>query len=140
MTRHHRPESANADSQAVAFEELEESFKVIYGQEADHGYVGVMTCLMHLGQAIERELAAIAAVHGVPRGDFGALNALRLMAGAPVRPTDLARMSGVTLAATTGRVNRLCEAGLVARQQNGDDQRETFLALTERGAELADRI
>lgn len=140
MTRHQSLTPDEAAPQALALEELQESFNLIYGRTAGHGYVGMMTCLIHIGQAIERELTAIAGAHGVARGDFPALNALRLMQGAPVRPTDLARMTGVTLAATTGRINRLAEAGLVARQQNGDDQRETFLLLTEAGAALADGI
>ncbi|MDW5597898.1 MarR family transcriptional regulator [Conexibacter stalactiti] len=79
------------------------------------------------------------AQHGLTRGEFDVLSALR-RAGGPQRPSDLTTVSLASAPATTKRLKALTARGLVARAADPDDGRGALIALTPTGAELIDRV
>lgn len=86
------------------------------------------------------QLRGIFAEAGLHSGDFDVLAALR-RTDRPVTPGDLARSMLVTAGATTKRVDRLNEAGLVERVDRGDgDGRQRPVQLTPTGIATADRL
>lgn len=82
---------------------------------------------------------AVLAGHGVSRGEFDVLAALR-RAGAPFRlsPGALARGLMLTSGGMTGRIDRLEERGLVARSPDPDDRRALLVRLEPEGLRVVD--
>ncbi|MFI0463255.1 MarR family winged helix-turn-helix transcriptional regulator [Saccharopolyspora sp. 5N102] len=75
---------------------------------------------------------------GLSYGDFDVLNTLRRRDDPDgTNPRDLARSSLVTSGAMTARLDRLVEAGLVARATDPSDRRAVLVRLTDRGERLA---
>jgi DNA-binding MarR family transcriptional regulator len=89
-----------------------------------------------LRSSVERELAEAC---GMPSNWAHALLRLRAGAGHPVPMNVLAKQVGMTNGGFTKLVDRLQDAGLVARADSPDDRRVVPLLLTEVGAERADR-
>ena len=85
------------------------------------------------GDAVEREYAAF----GLGRPEFDVLATLR-RSGGRLSPGRLAAAMMLSSGGTTARLDRLEQAGLVARSADPDDRRGVLVALTERGAELVD--
>lgn len=79
--------------------------------------------------------------HGLQQGEFDVLATLR-RAGAPyaLSPTDLFEALMISSGGMTNRLDRLEQAGLIARSRNPEDRRGTIVSLTERGLELMNRI
>lgn len=77
--------------------------------------------------------------HGLKRGEFDLLASLR-RASAPYRlsPGELARAMVLSPAATTHRLQRLEERGLVVRRPDPEDGRYGVVELTAAGRELVD--
>lgn len=73
------------------------------------------------------------------RMEFEVLSALR-RAGGGLRPSQLSREMLSSGAATTKRLARLEEDGLITRNTSARDRREVDVRLTERGREVIDRI
>lgn len=86
---------------------------------------------------IERVFAA----HGLQRGEFDVLAALR-RSGAPyeLNPSVLADTLMLSRAGMTGRLDRLESAGLVRRIADPGDRRAIRVALTGPGREVVDRV
>jgi DNA-binding MarR family transcriptional regulator len=55
-----------------------------------------------------------------------------------VRPTEFTNALMLTSSGTTKRLDRLEQAGLIAREPDPDDRRGTLIALTPAGRELID--
>jgi DNA-binding MarR family transcriptional regulator len=89
--------------------------------------------------AASRAIDATLDRHGLKRGEFDVLASLR-RAAAPFRlsPGDLARAMVLSPAATTHRIQRLEERGLVARTPDPSDGRFGVVELTEAGRRLVD--
>jgi DNA-binding MarR family transcriptional regulator len=89
--------------------------------------------------AASRAIDAALDRHGLKRGEFDVLASLR-RAAAPFRlsPGDLARAMVLSPAATTHRIQRLEERGLVARTPDPADGRFGVVELTEAGRQLVD--
>ena len=74
-----------------------------------------------------RQHQALLAIRGFPGRDH-------------VTNGELAERLQIKHHSAVGLVNRLAVQGLVAREQGGGDRREVYLTLTERGAELLERL
>ena len=73
------------------------------------------------------------------RMEFEVLSALRRAVGG-LRPSQLSREMLSSGAATTKRLARLEEDGLITRSTSARDRREVDVRLTERGREVIDRV
>lgn len=100
---------------------------------------GVIGRLHRLAAHLTRELVVVYARHGLGEGEFDVLATLR-RSGAPYQraPGELAEHTMVTTGAMTKRLDRLVEAGLVARSSIAGDGRRRVVSLTARGLELVD--
>lgn len=63
------------------------------------------------------------------------LRALELLVASPHGPVELARQLGVTSAASSGIVDRLCARGHAVREPHDNDKRRTQVLITESGRE-----
>ncbi|MFC9997328.1 MarR family winged helix-turn-helix transcriptional regulator [Nocardia sp. NPDC127526] len=88
-----------------------------------------------------KEIEAVFTAHGLQRGEFDVLAALR-RSGAPyeLNPSVLAETLMLSRAGMTGRLDRLESAGLVRRAADAGDRRAIRVALTDRGLELVDLV
>jgi len=88
-----------------------------------------------------KRLEPLFAKYGLQRGEFDVLATLR-RAGAPytLTPTALYSATMISSGGMTNRIDRLEEAGLIARQPNPDDRRGTLVSLTSKGLALVDEI
>jgi DNA-binding MarR family transcriptional regulator len=96
--------------------------------------------LLRVADLIDRRIAAMAADHGLDRGQGDVLFTLR-RAGAPYRlsPGELTANLLVTTGTMTNRIDRLEARGLVRRLPNPDDRRSIVVELTPPAVELVDR-
>ncbi|MCM6775567.1 MarR family transcriptional regulator [Nocardia sp. CDC159] len=88
-----------------------------------------------------RAVEEVFAAHGLARGEFDVLAALR-RSGKPfeLNPSLLADQLMLSRAGMTGRLDRLESAGLVRRIADAQDRRAVRVALTEAGRELVDAV
>lgn len=107
--------------------------------EVDVSDVGVFARLIQLSRAWVSIVEGIFAQHGLTGGEFDALAALR-RSGRPytLTPSALADTLMMSRAGITSRLDRLEEAGLVARTLDADDRRSFRVSLTGRGREVVD--
>lgn len=106
--------------------------------------LAAMAVFGRLGRLMTVATARIEAVftaHGLQRGEFDVLAALR-RSGAPyeLNPSVLADMLMLSRAGMTGRIDRLETAGLVRRIADQGDRRAVRVALTGAGRELVDVV
>ncbi|GGL00279.1 MarR family winged helix-turn-helix transcriptional regulator [Nocardia jinanensis] len=97
--------------------------------------------LGRLAVVTEREIEAVFFAHGLRRGEFDVLAALR-RAGEPfeLNPSALADTLMLSRAGMTGRLDRLESAGYVRRIADVGDRRAVRVALTDVGRELVDIV
>lgn len=95
--------------------------------------------LHRLADHLTTELTTVYGAHGLGEGEFDVLATLR-RAGAPYERVagELAQHTMVTTGALTKRVDRLEQAGLVARRRSATDGRARVVALTAAGREVID--
>ncbi|MEV6217913.1 MarR family transcriptional regulator [Nocardia sp. NPDC051833] len=106
--------------------------------------LAAMAVFGRLGRLMVVATARIEAVftaHGLQRGEFDVLAALR-RSGAPceLNPSVLADTLMLSRAGMTGRIDRLEAAGLVRRIADRADRRAVRVALTEEGRALVDVV
>ncbi|QIS04721.1 MarR family transcriptional regulator [Nocardia brasiliensis] len=89
----------------------------------------------------QRVIEEVFGAHGLQRGEFDVLAALR-RSGEPyeLNPSVLADTLMLSRAGMTGRLDRLESAGLVRRIADAVDRRSVRVALTAAGRELVDRV
>ncbi|WP_326701004.1 MarR family transcriptional regulator [Streptomyces sp. NBC_01754] len=92
-------------------------------------------CAALLQQAEDAPLRAA----GLTRGEFDLLGAMR-RSDRELTPGELARETFSSGAAVTKRLRTLGEGGLVQRRSDVRDRRVAYLALTEQGRALVDRL
>jgi DNA-binding MarR family transcriptional regulator len=109
--------------------------------DLDTGPIGIIARLGRALAYIDPALDSVFAEHGLTRGAWDVLAALR-RAGEPYRltPTDLYRALMRTSGAITHTLHRLEYAGLVERLLNPEDGRSLYVALTPRGVEVTDTV
>jgi DNA-binding MarR family transcriptional regulator len=109
--------------------------------ELDHSPIGVVGRISRLARELEARLEPVYREHGLEAGWHDVLATLR-RAGPPyrVRPTDLTSALMLTSSGTTKRLDRLEQAGLIAREPDPDDRRGTLIGLTPAGRRLVDAV
>ncbi len=99
----------------------------------------VLSRISRLARHLDRARRAAFTAHDLETWEFDVLSALRRQ-GPPYQlsPGALLRATLVTSGTMTNRIDRLAEAGLVARYPDPADKRGVLVQLTERGREVAD--
>ncbi|WP_228542349.1 MarR family winged helix-turn-helix transcriptional regulator [Nocardia sp. XZ_19_369] len=89
----------------------------------------------------QRVIEEVFTAHGLQRGEFDVLAALR-RSGEPfeLNPSVLADTLMLSRAGMTGRLDRLESAGLVRRIADPADRRAVRVALTDDGRKLVDKV
>jgi DNA-binding MarR family transcriptional regulator len=96
--------------------------------------------LLLCAEHCKRDLVAALRPFGLSFGDFDVLNTLRRRGDDQgTNPSDLAASSLVTTGAMTSRLDRLEQAGLIARTPDPADGRGVRVRLTARGERLAEQ-
>lgn len=103
--------------------------------------IEVMTRLGRVRTRIDEELAAVFAGYDLSSADFTVIAALR-RAGSPYSLPQSALMArlGLTSGTVSVRLGRLEGKGIVTRTPSSDDARGVLVALTDKGAQLFDRV
>ncbi len=109
--------------------------------ELDPSPIGIVGRISRLARELEARLEPVFRAHGLEPGWYDVLATLR-RSGPPyrVRPTDFTSALMLTSSGTTKRLDRLEQAGLVAREPDPDDRRGTLIALTAAGRRLVDAV
>jgi DNA-binding MarR family transcriptional regulator len=109
--------------------------------ELDHSPIGVVGRISRLAREIEARLERVYGEHGLEPGWHDVLATLR-RSGPPyrMRPTDLTDATMLTSSGTTKRLDRLEQAGLIARSPDPRDRRGTLITLTAAGRRLIDEV
>jgi DNA-binding MarR family transcriptional regulator len=109
--------------------------------DLDPSPIGVVGRVSRLARELERRLEPVYKQHGLEPGWHDLLATLRRN-GPPfrMRPTDLTDALMLTSSGTTKRLDKLEQAGLVAREPDPSDRRGTLIALTDKGRTLIDGL
>ncbi len=109
--------------------------------ELDHSPIGVVGRISRLSRELEARLEPIYREHGLEPGWHDVLATLR-RTGPPyrLRPSDFTGSLMLTSSGTTKRLDRLEQAGLVARTADPSDRRGVLITLTDEGRALIDRV
>jgi DNA-binding MarR family transcriptional regulator len=109
--------------------------------ELDHAPIGIVGRLSRLAREVEVRLEPVYRDHGLESGWHDILATLRRH-GEPfrLRPTDLTNATMLTSSGTTKRLDKLEQAGLIARSPDPADRRGTLITLTDAGRELIDGL
>jgi DNA-binding MarR family transcriptional regulator len=107
--------------------------------DLDASPICVIGRISRLARELEARLEPVYAEQGLEPGWYDVLATLR-RTGAPyrLRPTEFSSALMLTSSGTTKRLDRLEQAGLVARTPDPDDRRGTLITLTAAGRELVD--
>jgi DNA-binding MarR family transcriptional regulator len=107
--------------------------------DLDSSPIGVIGRISRLARELEARLEPVYKAHGLEPGWHDVLATLR-RTGPPyqLRPTEFTDALMLTSSGTTKRLDRLEQAGLVARTPDPDDRRGTLITLTAAGRELVD--
>ncbi|UGT61533.1 MarR family winged helix-turn-helix transcriptional regulator [Nocardia asteroides] len=108
--------------------------------DLDLAAMAIIGRLSRVAAVLAREIEVVFTAHGLQRGEFDVLAALR-RSGEPfaLNPSALADTLMLSRAGMTGRLDRLEQAGLVRRGADAADRRAIKVALTEQGRALVDR-
>jgi DNA-binding MarR family transcriptional regulator len=109
--------------------------------ELDSSPIGIVGRVSRLARELEERLEPVYRAHGLEPGWHDVLATLRRQ-GPPfrLRPTDLTGAVMLTSSGTTKRLDKLEQAGLVAREPDPNDRRGTLIALTDKGLALIDGV
>jgi DNA-binding MarR family transcriptional regulator len=109
--------------------------------DLDPSPIGVIGRISRLARALEQRLEPVYREHGLEAGWYDVLATLR-RTGPPyrLRPTEFTSALMLTSSGTTKRLDRLEQAGLIARSPDPEDRRGTLITLTAAGRELVDSV
>jgi len=124
--------------QADAVDQIQNEWKHLRPDE-DLDVIGIVGRVLRASALIVRRSDEILARHGLTRGEFDILSALR-RGERPQSPGDLRTVSLATGPATTKRLHSLNSRGLVDRTANPRDARGVLISLTDQGRTLIDRV
>ncbi|MCO6005205.1 MarR family transcriptional regulator [Actinoallomurus purpureus] len=107
--------------------------------DLDLSAMGVLGRLAMLTRAVETQVDEVLARHGLGRGEFDVLAALR-RSGPPYTliPSELSATLMMSRAGMTSRLDRLEAAGLVERTLDPADRRSFRVTLTDEGRRIID--
>jgi DNA-binding MarR family transcriptional regulator len=109
--------------------------------DLDPSPIGVIGRVSRLARELEARLEPVYKEHGLEPGWHDLLATLR-RSGPPfaLRPSDLTGTLMLTSSGTTKRLDKLEEAGLIARGPDPHDRRAILITLTPAGKELIDGV
>src|SRR5262245_48472502 len=109
--------------------------------DLDPSPIGVIGRISRLARELEARLEPVYREHGLEPGWHDVLATLR-RGGPPfaLRPSDLTGTLMLTSSGTTTRLDKLEQAGLIARTPDPDDRRAILITLTDAGKELVDGV
>ena len=109
--------------------------------DLDPSPIGVIGRVSRLARELEARLEPVYKEHGLEPGWHDLLATLR-RSGPPfaLRPSDLTGTLMLTSSGTTKRLDKLEEAGLIARGPDPNDRRAILITLTPAGKELIDGV
>ena len=109
--------------------------------DLDPSPIGVIGRVSRLARELEQRLEPVYREHGLEAGWYDVLATLR-RSGPPyrLRPSDFTGALMLTSSGTTKRLDRLEQAGLIARGPDPQDRRGTLITLTAAGRELVDAV
>jgi DNA-binding MarR family transcriptional regulator len=109
--------------------------------ELDPSPIGVVGRVSRLARELEQRLEPVYRRHGLEPGWHDVLATLR-RAGPPfrLRASDFTGALMLTSSGTTKRLDRLEQAGLIARSPDPNDRRGTLITLTDAGLERIDAV
>jgi DNA-binding MarR family transcriptional regulator len=109
--------------------------------DLDPSPIGVVGRISRLARELEQRLEPVYREYGLEPGWHDVLATLR-RAGPPyrLRPTELTSALMLTSSGTTKRLDRLEQAGLIARAPDPGDRRGTLITLTPAGRRLMDTL
>jgi len=109
--------------------------------DLDPSPIGVIGRVSRLARELEARLEPVYEEHGLEPGWHDLLATLR-RSGPPfaLRPSDLTGTLMLTSSGTTKRLDKLEEAGLIARGPDPHDRRAILITLTPAGKELIDGV
>ena len=107
--------------------------------DLDHEPIGIVGRISRLARELEQRIEPVYREHGLEPGWYDVLATLR-RSGPPyrMRPSEFTSALMLTSSGTTKRLDRLEQAGLIAREADPDDRRGTRITLTEAGHDLVD--
>ena len=107
--------------------------------DLDPSPIGIVGRISRLAREIEQRLEPVYREHGLEAGWHDILATLR-RSGPPyrLRPTELTGATMLTSSGTTKRLDKLEQAGLIARTPDPDDRRGTLISLTDAGRRAID--
>jgi DNA-binding MarR family transcriptional regulator len=103
--------------------------------------IGVIGRISRLSRELEARLEPVYREHGLEHGWHDVLATLR-RSGPPyrLRATEFTRTLMITSSGATKRLDRLEQAGLIARSPDPQDRRGTLIGLTPKGREMIDAV
>jgi DNA-binding MarR family transcriptional regulator len=109
--------------------------------DLDPSPIGVIGRISRLARELEARLEPVYREHGLEAGWHDLLATLR-RSGPPfaLRPSDLTGTLMLTSSGTTKRLDKLEEAGLIARGPDPNDRRAILITLTAKGKDLIDGV
>ena len=109
--------------------------------DLDPSPIGVIGRISRLARELEARLEPVYREHGLEAGWHDVLATLR-RSGPPfaLRPSDLTGTLMLTSSGTTKRLDKLEEAGLIARGADPNDRRAILITLTAKGKDLIDGV
>ena len=109
--------------------------------DLDPSPIGVIGRISRLARELEARLEPVYREHGLEAGWHDLLATLR-RSGPPfaLRPSDLTGTLMLTSSGTTKRLDKLEEAGLIARGPDPKDRRAILITLTAKGKDLIDGV
>jgi DNA-binding MarR family transcriptional regulator len=109
--------------------------------DLDASPIGIVGRISRLARELELRLEIVYREHGLEPGWHDVLATLRR--SGPhyrLRPSEFSGALMLTSSGTTKRLDRLEQAGLIAREPDPDDRRGTQISLTPAGRELIDAV
>jgi DNA-binding MarR family transcriptional regulator len=109
--------------------------------DLDASPIGVIGRVSRLARELEQRLERVYREHGLEPGWHDVLATLRRV-GPPyrLRPSEFTGALMLTSSGTTKRLDRLEQAGLIARGPDPEDRRGTLITLTAAGSALIDNV
>jgi DNA-binding MarR family transcriptional regulator len=109
--------------------------------DLDSSPIGIIGRISRLAREIEQRLERVYREQGLEPGWHDVLATLRRSGPSyRLRPSEFTNALMLTSSGTTKRLDRLEQAGLIARDPDPDDRRGTLITLTAAGHKLIDTV
>ena len=109
--------------------------------QLDTSPLGIVGRVLRIARLLEKHRETVLAEYGLSVWSFDVVTTLRRQ-GKPyqLKPTDLYSLLMLSSGATTNRIDRLEQDGIVTRLRDPDDRRSVIVQLTSKGVQLANLV